>query len=285
MVTQEKAQELIDSSRPARGFFTTPRLILLSLIFLLTFSLIAPERFGGSHPLLNLVPYLIMLGLFGIIGYTFHRQRKLSRLMLQGMEAVQLKEWQKAFDKLTELLQHPLRHERARAEALLALAQVAESGNNYEAAQHIYDAMLDEDTGDSLQLHNARIGRAAAMLRNGQTTDAIQLIDKLVRKDLPAPLKAQAELLSLFREVYMGQTHDSIEKAEIRRTLFRKYLSTRAGYGYALQAAAFHRENLPEKARQYWQDATLLVRPDELLNRFEELKKVAESYPAVEFQL
>ncbi len=285
MLTVENTQELVAASRPPKGFFTYPRLILLSLIFLLTISLVAPKKLDISHPLLDLAPYVVMLGLMGMILYAVRRQRQLSRLMLEGMEAVQLKEWEKARQKLTELLRHPLRHERARAEALLALSQVAEADDNYEAAQFVYESMINEDVGDSLQLHNAKVGLAASMLRTGQTTDAVQQVDKLARKDVPEPLEAQVELLSLFREVYMGQTRDSVEQAEHRRQLFRKYLSTRAGYGYALQAAAFHRENQPDQARRYWQDATLLVRPNELLKRFEELSDVAASYPAVEWNL
>ena len=83
----------------------------------------------------------------------------------------------------------------------------------------------------------------------------------------------------------MGQAADALEKAEERTKLFRDYLSTRAGYGYALLAAAFDRAGRTDSAGKYWHDATILVSPGELLERFGELKTVADKYPSAEYIL
>ena len=123
------------------------------------------------------------------------------------------------------------------------------------------------------------------MLRTGQTADAVTLIDRLILQDLPGPLRAQVELLALFREVVMGHTHESVTRAEERVTLFRTHLSTRAGFGYALLAVAFERADQPAVARRYWHDATLLVPVKELVKRFGELEPIADRYPAVEYPL
>ncbi|MHC4795756.1 MAG: hypothetical protein ACYTF1_03845, partial [Planctomycetota bacterium] len=93
---------------------------------------------------------------------------------------------------------------------------------------------------------------------------------------------AQVELLSLFREVIMGQAAEGLEHAEQRSKLFRDHLSTRAGFGYGLLAAAYDRADRPGKAKKYWHDATMLVRPGELIERFSELKAISEKYPATE---
>jgi hypothetical protein len=205
--------------------------------------------------------------------------------MLKSIEAVQLKQWAEARQALFQLLRYPIRHTQARAESLLALAAVAESDHDYDTSQHIYESLLAEGQLDPIQQHTTNVALAAVMLRNGQTTDAVSLIDRLVKADLPEPLRAQVELLSLFREVIMGQAADNIERAEQRRELFRKHLSTRAGYGYGLLAMAFDLANRPDEAQRYWQDATLLIRPAELLERFAELKIVAAKYRATEVVL
>ena len=99
---------------------------------------------------------------------------------------------------------------------------------------------------------------------------------------LPGVLRAQIELLMLFREVTMGQSASAVARAEERRQLFREHLSTRAGYGYALLAVAFDTAGRPDAARQYWHDATLLVPEAELLERFEELAAMKGKYPEAE---
>jgi len=123
------------------------------------------------------------------------------------------------------------------------------------------------------------------MLRTGQTADAVALIDRLIRADIPEALKAQIELVALFREIVMGQSQDYLARAGERRRLFREYLSTRAGYGYGLLAVAFDRASQPHEAGRHWHDATLLVCPADLLGRFSELGPVASRYPSAEVPL
>ena len=52
---------------------------------------------------------------------------------------------------------------RARAESLLALAAVAEADSDYDAAQYVYERMLDEQTADPLQMHTTRVALAATI--------------------------------------------------------------------------------------------------------------------------
>lgn len=283
MLTPDAADVLIVSSRPGGGFFRGWRLVLLGLSILLGAFIAEPDAL--PEPWGHLVPQALLLGITVVILRGALLQRRTARLMLEVFEAVQLQHWPEASTGLQQLLSRPVRHPHARAELLLSLASVAESQHCFEAAQHVYESVLNEESADPLQLHTARVALAATLLRTGQITDAVSLVDKLSRAELPPPLRAQVELVSLFREVVMGQAQDNVEQADSRRQLFREHLSTRAGYGYGLLAAACDRAGRVEEARRYWHDATLLIRPSELLARFGELQPVASRYPAAEHAL
>jgi tetratricopeptide (TPR) repeat protein len=213
------------------------------------------------------------------------RVRRQGRLLLESFEAVQLRQWDQAREALVPLLHEEIRHPRARVASLLALAAVLEAEHNYEGAQRVYESVLEDHAGDPIQLHTARVALAAAMLRTGQITDAISLIDRLMRLELTGSLKAQLELLSLFREVTMGQAAEGLEKSAERRKLFRAHMGTRAGYGYALLASAYDLAGRREEAQTEWRNATLLVRPADLIDRFPELKSMTARYPAAEHVL
>jgi len=285
MITTETVERLIDSSRPRTNMGRGTVLILIGLIALAATLWFSPEAFGSEAALAWLLPQVVLIVVVVLLVRIARRQRDTARQMTAGIEAVQLRQWDEAREHLVSLLRRQMPHPRARAASLLALAAVAEADHNYVASQRIYEAVLAEEEGDPLQLHVARIALVASMFRNGQTTDAVLLSDRLARYELSGALKAQIELLMLFREVVMGQTADSIVRADERRKLFRAYLGTRAAYGYGLLAAAFDRARRPEQARQDWLSATLLVRPGELVERFGELESVANAYPATEWPL
>jgi len=275
---------LIASSRPKRRLLGSSSLILLGLSMVLG-ALWTEPGFIGNHPLGWLVPQGVLIAMIVLVARGAARQRRLARVLAAALEAVQLRQWPQACEGLTEFLRHRIPFLTARAEALLALAATEEAVHHHENSQRIYEALLQENNADLVQLHITRVCLAATLLRTGRTTDAVRLIERLERVELPDPLRAQVELLSLFREVNMGQAQAGIERADQRRELFRQYMGTRAAYGYGLLAAAFDRVNRPDQARAFWQDATLLLKPAMLLERFDELKGVAEKYPAAEYAL
>lgn len=240
---------------------------------------------GLQSPWNWLVPQLLLLAIIAIILRGILRNRRTGRFMLQVFEAVQLRNWDEAEPILTQLLAAPIHHAQVRTELLSSLSAVAESQDQFDAAQCLYEGILQERRGDPLQLHTATVALAATLLRTGQLADAVNLIDRLARAELPNALKAQVEVVSLMREIVMGQTEDGLAEADRRRKLFRDHLGTRAGYGYGLLAAAFDRARQEEPARRYWHDATLLIRPADLLRRFRELEAVAGKYPSAEVAL
>lgn len=283
MLGVEEVDRLVKSSRAPRRWLTGPRMVLLGLGVLLGAYLARPDLFTGSSVPAWLLPQIVVLSLGALMLWTVIQQRRRGRLMLEAFEAVQLREWPRAETALRQLLSRPIKIGQTRVEALLGLAAVAESEQQYDAAQHIYESVLQSNEADPIQKITTRIALAAAMLRTGQTADAVELAEKLGRDELPGPLQAQVEMLTLFRAVTMGQVQDAVADAERRRELFRRHLSTRAGFGYALLAWAFDRDHQSDTARDYWRKATLLIRPKEIIERFDELSVLAERYPAAEF--
>lgn len=278
MVSVETVGRLIQSSR-ARGGLRGSGYMLLGMSMLLGALLADPRVLGMGRQWGGLLAQLLLLGIFGALTGWAWRQRRFSRRLIDVFEAVQLQRWDQVEPMLEETLSRPVRQVQARCELLLSLAAWAEAKHEYDAAQRVLEAVLEEQRGDALQLHTARVALAGVLFRTGQTTDAVTLIDRLTRAEVPEPLKAHVELVALFREVVMGQTQENLAAAGERRRLFREHLSTRAGYGYGLLAAAFDRANQPVEAERYWHDATLLVKPEELLSRFGELETVAARYP------
>ena len=279
-MTVETAQQYVEASQSSRAGLSGYTLMLLGLSILLGALWADPGLVAWRGPMGWLLPQIVLVVLLGIVILRMRRQRQLAQRMEEAFEAVQLRRWDEARVLLDDLLSRPVRLSVVRAELLLALAALAESEQSYEASQYIYEHLLEENRADALQLHTARVALAGAILRTGQVTNAVNLIERLERAALPEMLRAHVELLSLFREITMGQVEASISRADERRALFRKYLSTRAGYGYALLAAAFDRADQPAAAQKHWHDATLLVRPEELLQRFGELEPVARKYTA-----
>ncbi len=280
MLTLQTAEQLIASSRPRGGLLRGPMFMLLGLSILLG-ALSADTAILPQNGLLSwLLPQLIILAVAGTLAYSVYRQRQFSRYLQESLEAVQLRQWPRAMSMLSRVLRKPVAHATARAESLLALAAVAEASDAFDASQRIYESMLEDRQADPVQLHTARVGLGGAMLRTGQTTDAVGLIDRIEREELPGSLQAHSELLALFRELAMGHAAQRLDRAENRRQLFRRHLGTRAGYGYALLAAAFDSAGQSAPAQRLWHDATMLVRPAELLQRFTELHALPGRYAA-----
>lgn len=284
MVSRELAEKLVRASRPLRGLHGS-RMVLLGVGLLLGAALARPEYLSQTGIPLWVWPHLVLLFILAVILLKLLHQQRQARLMLAAFESLQLQDWEQARRHLTRLLAKPVRHAPARTEALLGLGSLAEIGRNYDVAQQVYQAILDEAVANPVQMLMTRMALATTLLRTGQTTDAVDMIDRLSRTSLPDSLKAHVELVSLFREVVMGQAADELDKADRRRALFREHLGTRAGYGYGLLAAAYDHANQPDLAQRYWEDATLLIRADTLVERFGELAPLAARYVAVEHVL
>ncbi|MFQ6048653.1 MAG: hypothetical protein ACE5K7_04745 [Phycisphaerae bacterium] len=226
--------------------------------------------------------WLILLGLLAAAWTMVIYQRRTARLLSRAGEAVQLEQWDQAERELKRLLRRGIRPPTARAEVLLWAAALAEHHHRYDAVQVLLEAVVNEPIGSARQQFEASVGLAAALFRNEQLSDAVQWISRLRRRELPEAMRAAVEAVALLGELLMGQHASAAEAAETRRALFRRHLSTAAGYSYGLMAAAFDRLGQQQRAAEFWHDATLLIEPARLVHRVAELADLAERYRPAE---
>lgn len=244
--------------------------------------LLLPEREGWPRTVGMVLPWLLLGLLFGYSWMMNARQNNQARLLTRAVECVQLEETAEAEKTLLDLLSRPMRDAYSRLQALLALAAVTELQHNSPATQAAYEGVLADDAKMPWQDRLASVGLAWSMLNNDQLSDAVTLLDRLAVLEHPDSIAAYYELVALYREVLMGQSEAACESEQKRRPLFRKNLSTRAGYGYGLLAAAWDRSGNADRAAACWRDATLLMTTQKLTDRFNLLQPIAERYPAVE---
>jgi len=282
MMTLAEVEQLLRRSQPASGPWRGATAALLGLSMLLGALLADPALVPVAPEYRWLVPHLVLACMAAVVLIRLAGQRRLAGRLRRAFEAVQLEDWPAGEAELRRALNAPVGPPAVRTEALLALAAVAEAGRRPEVAARLYEAVLEQRCGEPLQLHAARVALATILLRQGQITDAVNMIDRLDRCDLPEALRAGVEMLVLLRELTLGHSGEALDRAPRRRALFRRHLGTRAGYGYALLAAAFDRAGREDEARRFWHDATMLLRPAALTARFEELAPLALRYPAAE---
>lgn len=224
------------------------------------------------------VPQGLLIGLIIWVWIRARRQEEAIARLESATEAIQFHDWERGESLIVSLLQRPLDPPGARLRALLGLATVAEGQRQYAVCQHVLERVRRECVADRGLDAYVRIALADTMLQNDQLHDAVQLIERLNREDLPASLKARVEMLNLFRAVRMGQAQDAVDRADERRELFRRHLGTKAGYGYGLLAAAFDRAGESGRAAAMWCDATTLLDAAEIVDRFAEVRFVAAKY-------
>lgn len=240
------------------------------------------DEWGMSWPLVVALPWFIVLLL--LIGgwLTAYRQRRRRRMITKVWENVQLEAWDEAGQTLESAMQGPIRSSNDRCQAFMLLAKVAEGGRQYESAAQIYETLLLERIGDGYQLQQVQLSLSSAKLRNEELVDAVHMLDRLAKVPMPLALQAARELIRLYQQVFMGHYEDAIENISERRSLFRRFLSTRAGYGYGLLAAAYHSLGRSGEAAELWLDATTLIKSRRLVEEYGFLSTVSETYPALE---
>ncbi len=284
-MTIDQARRLIASSRPRRRPHAIRLGAMLASGILIGVILANPPALGLPATASRLAPLLAGVAILIVARTTHKRQQRLARRWTRIHEAVLLEDWLTADRTLDQVLSNPVNDPGLRAQGLLGLAELADHHHSYETSQILYGQILHERIGHNSQIQTAAIGMAEAMLRTDNLTGAVELIDALNRQNLPRPWKAHVELLRLFREVVMGQYDDVLEAADHRCDLFRSCLSTRSGYGYGLMAMAFHRRGQAGQAADFWRDATLLVPPARLVERFPQLAELTDEYAAAEVPL
>lgn len=253
--------------------------VILALLFV---PAISGRGFGLSPSMRVAIPVVISLATFSYVGSMTRRQRARRKHVVAAWDSVQLEEWDTAEARVRESLSRPLPSSADRCQAFLALAAILERRRQFETAMHVYERLLIERIGDPYQLQHAQIAMTAAKFRNEELTDGIQMLDRLEKFPMPLSLKAAVAWIRLYQQVFMGQFEDAVKNLEEIRPLFRRYLSTRAGYAYALVSKALHQLGRFDQAGHYWRDATLLVRSPRLIEEYPFLQPSPAEYPASE---
>lgn len=210
------------------------------------------------------------------------RQRKCRAWLSRTWELVQLEEWEQAAILLDRGLSRPIIASADRMQAFMLLAAVAENEGAWEAAVAVYEALLLRGIYDPIAIHKTQIALAAAKIHTQQLTDAVNLLAQIEQQALPPELRAAVDLVRLFQQVFMGHHQDAVQNMEERRELYRRVLSTAAGYGYALLAVALHNLGRTADAARLWADATTLVRADRLVAYYPIIRIVSAAHPATE---
>ncbi len=250
-------------------------------------SLLLLASFSDTDPLLPwglafALPWFLLACLVALGWRTTKRQRRQRQAIATAWQHVQLEEWQAARDVLTEVSSAPIRAGTDRCAVFLLLAAVVEHENQHELAAQIYQKLLLERIGEGHQLQQAQLALISAKLHNEELTDALRMLDRLEHVPMPLPLRAAYSLTRLHQQVFMGHFEDAVEKVADKRSLFRRYLSTRAALGYGLFAFAMHSLGRKEEASQLWLDATMLMSSKKLIAEYGMLGTVRDTYPAGE---
>ena len=279
MIELAEVEVLIRSSKPAARPISGATAILLGGSMLLGGLVAKPDLLSGLGPVSLLIPHLAMTVLILVILQTSRKQRQMLTDIRTTHELMQLRQWEAALGLARRRLARPVRWPRARVELLLAAAGAAESQGRHDAAQRIYEHVIEQRQADPMQAFHSHLSLAVAMLRTGQVSDGISMIDRLERQ-APKVARPALELLSLVREVLMGQAADRADRIEERRGLFRHLFTPAAGYGYALLAVCCEATGRAQEAAELWGDATCLLPAEELTSRYPELQGLAGRLPA-----
>lgn len=231
---------------------------------------------------LVLLPWILVLWILFIGWLEARRQRNRRRDINRAWQNVQLENWEEARSALEAPMQKPIMSPSDRCQAFMLLAGIAEQARQFDPAVKIYETLLIERVGDGFQLQEVQLALAAAKIRNEELTDGVRLLNRLERVTMPASLQAVFQLVRLYQQVFMGQLEDAVDGLADRRSLFRRHLSTKAGYGYGLLAAAMHHLKRNEEATGLWRDATTLVPADKLVAEYSLLVPVSANYRSVE---
>jgi len=286
--------DLIHNSQPYRRLTKISIFILIGLALLVWSLIIDPGSERGRLISLFLVwAILVSLGLATVISAA--RRQGLTKWSRQASDLCLLERWPEAIKPLQRLLGKPVASMQIRYQGLLELAGVAEHTGRLDQANEIYQAIAQEQPSGLLG-NLALVGKAIVLLKLDQLADADTIIRQLEIGAEARSLKALVMLARLYQQIKTGHYSEALEKESHKCELARVGLSTKAAYVYALLSLAHKRRaRLPKanesankdqveddtQAELNWQRATMLLRPDKLVEKFPELAQLDSTYSSV----
>ena len=279
--------DLIASSRPRRKLTKIGTFILIGFI-LLIWSVLSEQD--------QLIPLLLSLAILIILGVSTFRsvaQRKgLAKWSRQASDLCLQEKWSQAAEPLRQLLGKPVPLAQIRYQGLLELAGVAEHTGELGGATKIYEAIAREQPKGLLG-SLALVGKAIVLLKLDQLADADTIIRRLEVSVEVDSLKSLVLLGRLYQQIKTGHYSDALIEKSSKCELARIGMSSKAAYVYALLGLACRRQEMSasgdqeaaegsggsgSEAEVLWQQATMLLGPDVLVEKFPELMELKEAY-------
>jgi len=226
-----------------------------------------------------LITWTLIAALAGLMFFSSRRHYRLARCIEEADCLVRLRDWPAALVRLTQAAALGRRSEPARAAAVTYLGEIALWARHYDLAERAFEQAVQMEAWLNRDLKcRAQIGLIEAKLRSDQLTYVADAIAHMKQQDLPDLYKAKVMLLQCAHRLYTGHADEVATQAADLAEDFRKHLSTDAGYGYGLLAAALDATGQATAAARYWADATLLIKAESLTQRYPETQSVAGKF-------
>jgi tetratricopeptide (TPR) repeat protein len=214
-------------------------------------------------------------------------------------ELIQLRRWPEAADRVNAILSQPMLSPGLRMACLMSLAMVLARYHRFEEARDVHGYLLKPDAGDPIPdestAHNIRVARAMSLLRDDHLVDATRAMAELKRDvgrvrdahrraaenagaEPPVIESAGLMLLELYCDVKTGHYREAIELFDKQQDELRDQLSHRLADALMLIASACAATGQTDRAKELFDDATLLVPAVELFRRYPETENLTATF-------
>ena len=273
--TTEQVARLLEEYPPR----PPSRLIAWSPILLMV--VIAVTMLTG----LAMLGWLMALGGIAALGWRVKYIRHLEAQIARTDELAMLRWWPTALRSSWKLVPKVAAMPTMHGRVVAMLAHSLDQVKAYDAAIEVYDFLIGHLPADHPVAIQLNISRSLAQLHNEQLIDADDALRRL--RNLPkvfenTPVSAALRLANLAQQVQTNHLDDALGCASTLVDDLRP-LGVTAGFGHALMASTCHQLSqggdlmLKAEAGVWWSRATLLLPPGALVDRYPQLKQVAES--------
>ncbi|NIA06891.1 MAG: hypothetical protein GWP14_04500 [Actinobacteria bacterium] len=270
---------LVENSQPKRRLTRIGIFILIGVGLLLWSLLVGAGSERGEFVSLMLL-WIILIGVLVSIFINAARRQGIIRCSRKAADLCLLERWDEAIEPLQKVLNKPVNQPQIRYQGLLELAGVAEHTGKLDQSRQIYQAIGQEQPHGPLG-RLALVGEAIVLLKLDQLADAEAVIRRLEVSVEGPGLKSLVLLARLYQQIKTGHYSEALEDEANKCELARLGLSTKAGYVYGMLALAHKNQTEnQDQAKKYWRQATMLIRPENLVRKFPELAQLEQAYPS-----
>lgn len=243
-------------------------------------------------PALGMLIVLVPLGAVVWLAARVQKARALQQQVTRAWELAMLRDYRVALRRAWTLLPNVTAHPQLHARCVAVIAQVLDELACYDSAMVAMDHLLDRLPERHPMAIQVKLQRVNAALCADHLADADDALRKLRGTVEPLPdgtLTAGYRLARLVQDVRTGHFADAAQHAEDTARDLRP-LGVHAGYGYGLLAYCQHQLALRNDdadvaaqqhgdAQRYWDQATLLIPPAALAQRYRELSGMDPATP------